>query len=1472
MRTKGPPVTTLAEAAVEITADTQGFEGDLRRGIENASASAQRASEGIGSRIGHNITQGTRRSLGGLGKVVQRPLDALGGQFSRLNRSITRALDATPATRNLRAGLAGVTTDAAGISGALNRVGVVANSAFGAAHTAVSGLSQGIRTVGGSVSAMAQSGFDRLSGAVQATGSAASSMVGKLRSGLASITQGLTQAESSAGLLSSTLSRMAGLGAGLAAAVGVGQLGAEIGQVASSAQTTEASLTALYEASGAGAKQVNVVMDEMADRFKGLDMSVMNEGATTLAYMGVEGTEAVDVLERLEGATTAAGTGATGMARALDAMTKGVNAGKFQMGELSQISNAGIPIYDALAEVLGVDVPEAQAMASAGAVELEHVLEALSGEAGTWFPALLEGADNVSTTFAGSWDTIRNTFVNGVANELVPVLDRLSPLMSKVADGVGGAFDRLPGAVESVTDAVVDSGAWDTFRSTLSGIGEVASSLQPAFSGFASGVSTVSGHMLTLLGHLRPVGSALGTMADFLADNRDVVRAVGAALGGMVTVLGVWRGASIAAALASQALSLGIRGVGVAIRGIPLVGWVLAAVGALIALYQTSDKFKNAVDTAFSTVRDAVQDAWGYIQPAWDTMVQTLSDLWDAVSGWQGWEVAWEGIKTAVQGAWNVISQVFSRIKTAWSVLSGLVSGDIGLSDLGQMLAGGLSEAFSNLRGLGSTIGEFVLDQIKKLPGQALSALATLGTTFLDWFRSLPGKVSDLMSGQDGDGGFLGWVSGMAAEVPGRLQELGESIADWFKGIPDLIRDNVDPGAIVEWLKDVPGRITEFMSEYGPKILKGLGIAVAVVTLGIPALLLGLLAAILVVLGTIAWEIIQWAWEAFSNMMVTAGQAVASGINSIVTWFQQLPGRIFEGLATFGSDLYEWGAGALASLRGAFSSGLGSLKSLWSGAWGALRSTASTIFTNLVTWATTKAGELRDKVMGPVNTLKSRMIEAFKTAKEGIGQAWDGLKKNVAKPINWVIDTAYTKGIKNVWDKVATKFGGSKLPKAPNQLEFASGGVFPGYTPGRDVHAMPMAAFSGGESVLRPEVTRAWGAGTTHMLNKLARTGGVGAVRRALEMLFSGHNPFTGRSVPTTGGGGAGGGFAARYDRGGIIGGAAGRAWDWLSSTADDFAEGMADFLDDPKKMFRKMVEGLVDWDSIPGVGDDWGKLIVKIPKKILEELAKKAKDLFSIDGDGDWMNVGGNVGGRLGAALRFARSQAGKPYIWGGAGPRGYDCTGFLGSIQNVILGKSPYSRRFSTHSFVGSSANGFRRNFPSPFTIGVTHAGVGHAAGTLLRTNVESRGSAGVVVGSRARGTTSPLFSSRWGMVGVGSRSNAPLGGEGILFDRGGVLWPGTHLISNNTGKPESVRTYAQEQNISRLVRLVEAQHRPQPSRVGGLVPAGREREFARAVGAEVVGGTTVNAPVTVTTYATDPQTVAYKTAARIARMAGI
>lgn len=124
------------------------------------------------------------------------------------------------------------------------------------------------------------------------------------------------------------------------------------------------------------------------------------------------------------------------------------------------------------------------------------------------------------------------------------------------------------------------------------------------------------------------------------------------------------------------------------------------------------------------------------------------------------------------------------------------------------------------------------------------------------------------------------------------------------------------------------------------------------------------------------------------------------------------------------------------------------------------------------------------------------------------------------------------------------------------------------------------------------------------------------------------------------------------------------------------------------------------------------------------------------------YMASGGN-------ALAWARSQVGKPYIWGGVGPAGYDCSGFTSAITNVIQRRNPHQRRHTTHSFGASGGpDGFVRNMHSPFQVGVTDAGVGHMAGTLSGVAVESSGSAGVRVGGGARGANHPMFTRQYGL----------------------------------------------------------------------------------------------------------------------------
>jgi phage-related protein len=193
-----------------------------------------------------------------------------------------------------------------------------------------------------------------------------------------------------------------------------------------------------------------------------------------------------------------------------------------------------------------------------------------------------------------------------------------------------------------------------------------------------------------------------------------------------------------------------------------------------------------------------------------------------------------------------------------------------------------------------------------------------------------------------------------------------------------------------------------------------------------------------------------------------------------------------------------------------------------------------------------------------------------------------------------------------------------------------------------------------------------------------------------------------------------------------------------------------------------------------------------------------------------------------LAGALNWSKSQAGKPYVWGGVGPGGYDCSGFMSAITNFITGRSLHRRLFATGSFPTSM---FARG-QGAFTIGSRRGNPGHMAGTLNGVHVESRGGEGVVVGSRARGASNSLFGGNmWHLKGyarggpVGDMPFDFLDRKGKHFQgdlaralgvqkfdtglRAGGWAPGT-LAYNGTGKTETVRTAEQEAAVGRPMQI--------------------------------------------------------------------
>ncbi|MFB7212697.1 phage tail tape measure protein [Streptomyces sp. NPDC056255] len=407
-------------------------------------------------------------------------------------------------------------------------------------------------------------------------------------------------------------------------------------------------------------------------------------------------------------------------------------------------------------------------------------------------------------------------------------------------------------------------------------------------------------------------------------------------------------------------------------------------------------------------------------------------------------------------------------------------------------------------------------------------------------------------------------------------------------------------------------------------------------------------------------------------------------------------------------------------------------------------------------WIGDKASWLWNKATKPAfDALKlgvKAVADSFGKAKDAIKAQWDKLESIAKKPVAFVIDTVYNKGIRGVWNQIAGAFGAPKLPAFKG---FAGGGILPGQSSWRngDDQLVPMRR---GEGVYVSEAMRdPYERARLHAVNRAA---------------------MQGKSLSTY----QGGGFA----KGGIFG--------WVKNAASkgvDLASSGISWLKDGVKAsaeagLNSVVKPLIN--KISGSASLYKDVITGIPKKMI-------KDIIGYSGKADSEMEKAGVGGKgYKAALSWARTQNGKPYQWGGNGNPSWDCSGLVSAIESVIRGERPH-RRWATGSFSGATAPaGWVRNARSPYMIGVTNAGVGHTAGTLNGVNIESRGGDGVVIGSRARSYHDPLFTDTYGFKGYAD-GGSPRPGEIAWVGENGpelIRFSGGEVVYSNA---ESMRMAA-------------------------------------------------------------------------------
>lgn len=398
--------------------------------------------------------------------------------------------------------------------------------------------------------------------------------------------------------------------------------------------------------------------------------------------------------------------------------------------------------------------------------------------------------------------------------------------------------------------------------------------------------------------------------------------------------------------------------------------------------------------------------------------------------------------------------------------------------------------------------------------------------------------------------------------------------------------------------------------------------------------------------------------------------------------------------------------------------------------------------------------------------------EAFAAVAEGIRVAWSKIKEYAAVPVNFVIETVWNNGIRAAWNAITGWIPGLKDKVRLDRIDpirFASGGILPGYAPGRD---SILSLLSPGEAVLVPELVRLLGPRTIIAANRAARAGRGG----------SGTGPSPG--------------LLPGYDIGGIV--------NWGKNLVSSIVGSIGDaasfttrFIKDPYGTLASMIPGL---GGLSAFADSaLGRMVGSLPEGIIHALVDEVKAAF---GSGTAAALGGGTG--VEGLQQFARAQAGKRYLWGATGPANWDCSGLVGALWAITQGKPPYQRHFTTAA-MGAGRFGMKAG-PGVFTV---YLGPGHTAANIGGLHAEAYGGNGVPLAIGRVGTPLSYYNqilhvfAEGGMVPPPSSETARrrqflAHGWPEPYDNGGWLPPGASTVYNGTGSPEAVLTAAQWNQI--------------------------------------------------------------------------
>lgn len=686
---------------------------------------------------------------------------------------------------------------------------------------------------------------------------------------------------------------------------------------------------------GHDAQSVQGIMDNALASVKGTAFG-LDEAVTTASTAVAAGIKPGKELERyltlVGDASAIAGTNMTEMGSIFN---KVATSGVIQAEELNQLGDRGIPIYQMLADEMGVTAGEVKKLASEGKVSSETFLNAV--EKGFGGAAAIMGATSFSAALDNFWASVSriganflkgdgeaNSFFETVKKGLADSLTLLEPL-EELGGKAGLVFGESFGKMgRQFSDFVEKFKGWDQET-------QVAFLKQKAS---YAGLAVATGPALVGIGKLLQMGGKLGSA---FSKNGKAISGFTKNLTGSEGMLGKFSKKLSSVGKEGSGLNKIMGGAGKSVTGFA------KAIGGALTLMSGVGSL-GFLMTAIA----GIVAGFGLIP---DGMRQALQDTLTTVRT-KGPEIL-ESLSNTIETRLPEIMQRGSALFT--DLVSTITENMPALSQVGQTLLSGLLDGMNND---GQQVFDAVIGLITSI-GQAFADnvgyIFSLGTLFIQQLGNAiaenSGEIVNLA---------ITLIEALALGLIEALPQIGETAITIINGIKQGIEENKDgireaATNIISALSQSFQENTEAWLAIGALIVGkiALGIGISAVTKLIPAAIkmvgkfvLGIVTAKgLLIAGAVA-------------LMVVFIAAIVKYWPEIKAKGREILNKLWEGLKSIWGSVSGWFESKMDKFKdwagrvNLFSTGANIIKGLWSG----LRS----VWDSVASWFSSRMESLKD--------------------------------------------------------------------------------------------------------------------------------------------------------------------------------------------------------------------------------------------------------------------------------------------------------------------------------------------------------------------------------------------------------------------------------------------------------------------------------------------------------------------------------